>query len=88
MLSEENADVRKAGMRLVTGMPAALREAFAEAGGLAGVRNLVSSGTASEVTSAVDALILYKANDLLGACWEQLATDALKAKAKKQLGIE
>ena len=49
---------------------------------------MIVSGTASEVSSALDALILYRSNDLLGACWEQLPTEALKAKAKKQLGIE
>jgi hypothetical protein len=88
MLSEDDADVRKAGMRLLSAVAPSARESFARAGGLEGLRNVVVSGTPAEVVTAVDLLILYRADWLLGAVWEQLPTEALKTKAKKQLGIE
>lgn len=91
MMAEDNADVRKAGLKLVSAMPAGARAAFARAGGLSGVRSLLTGGNNGEVSSAVDALLLYPkelSGDLLGASWEQLPTEALKTKARKFLGIE
>jgi hypothetical protein len=91
MMAEDNADVRKAGLKLVSSMPAGTRAAFARAGGLAGVRSLLTGGNNGEVSSVVDALLLYPkdlSGDLLGASWEQLPTEALKTKVKKFLGIE
>ena len=91
MLSQENPAVRKSAVKFLAGVPQSLRGALAEAGGLAGLRSLLSSGSAADVSSAVDVLVAYPngaATDLLGASWEQFPTDALKARAKKSLGIE
>lgn len=89
LLTEDNADVRKCGLKLVTSVRAENRAAFAGAGGLAGVRNMLTSP--SEAGAAVDALIAYPlelAGEMLGASWEQLPSDAMKAKVKNHLGIE
>jgi hypothetical protein len=89
LLSEDNADVRKSGLKLVTSVRPENRAALANAGGLAGVRNMLTN--ANEAGAAVDALIAYPVEltaDLLGASWEQLPTEALKTKVKKHLGIE
>jgi hypothetical protein len=91
LLSEDNADVRKSGLKLVTSVRPENRAAFAGAGGLAGVRQMLTNGIVAEASSALDALIAYSlehSGELLGASWEQLPTDALKVKAKKHLGIE
>jgi hypothetical protein len=88
MLNEDNPDVRRAGLRLVGAVRPENRAAFANAGGLAGVRQAL---VGDEAGPAVDLLVSYPkelAADLLGASWEQLPTEALKAKAKKHLGIE
>lgn len=88
MLSEDNAEVRTAGLKFLTALPPRLREALVKAGGLEAVRNCLSSGNASEAGLAVDVLIAYDDKGLLGASWEQLPSDALKQRAKKHLGIE
>ncbi len=91
MLNEDNADVRKAGVKLISSVPAGSRAAFAGAGGLTGLRAMLTSGNSADASSALDVLVSYPkelASDLLGASWEQLPTDAMKEKARKHLGIE
>jgi hypothetical protein len=91
MMNEDNAEVRKAGVKLVTSVRPENREAFAAAGGLAGLRQLLTGGNSAESTLAVDALLAYPkelAADLLGASWDQLPTESLKKKVKEHLGIE
>jgi hypothetical protein len=91
LCDEDDADVRRAGAKLIGAVPAGLRAAFADAGGLAGLRSLLTSGNSAEAASAIDALITYpqdESAELLGASWEQLPTDTLKEKVRKHLGID
>ena len=91
LLEQDNADLRKAGVKLITSVPTTRQAAFAEAGGLAGLRSLLASGIAADATLAANALIEYPrelSGELLGACWEQLPTEPLKAKARRFLGLE
>jgi hypothetical protein len=91
MMCEDNADVRKAGLKLVASVPAGAQASFANAGGLAGVREMLAGGNAVEASAALDVLVAYPKEltaDLLGASWEQLPTDAMREKARRHLGVQ
>jgi len=91
LLDQDNADLRKAGVKLITSVPTTRQAAFAEAGGLAGLRSLLASGNAADATLAANALIEYPrelSGELLGASWEQLPTEPLKSRVRRFLGIE
>ena len=91
MADSDNEQVERAAVRFLQRVPEEYREALAKQGALRALSKRLASKDAKIAEEAANVLMDYPAeyaNDLLGAMWEQLPTDALKAKVRKHLGIE
>lgn len=86
----ENLDLSRSAGRLLAAVPPENKVAVARAGGLDGLRSLLTTNREAECALALDIMESYgtEGRELAMACLEALPTDTLKARAAKLTGVE